>query len=166
MQEGRKAAGPGAGGGMQAVVFRLADQLYAVDIGDVLEIIRPQNLTRVPGAPDFLEGVINLRGRVIPIIDPAGRFGLDRGGVRTEGGRIVVMETGKATVGIFVEDVSEVLRFSGEQIKPPPEIVAGRANAYVKGIVLADERLIILLDVRRLLSEREEEALEKAAAVL
>jgi purine-binding chemotaxis protein CheW len=160
-----KVAGREAGREMQAVVFSLGDQFYAADIGDVLEIILPEAVTRVPGAPAFMEGVINLRGRVIPVIDLAGRFGLEKKGGRTERSKIVVVETGKTTFGVFVDDVAEVVRFSAGQIKPPPEMIAGSGGAgtYVKGIILAKERLIVLLDVRRLLSEGEEEALEKAA---
>ncbi len=149
---------------MQAVVFNLADQVYAVDINDVLEIIRPETITRVPGSPDFVEGVIKLRGRVIPVIDLAGRFGLARTAPAAENSKIMIVEAGGATVGMVVDNVAEVLQFSREQIKPPPQIVTGRETAYLKGIVLAGERLIILLDVDRILHEKEKEALEEAAA--
>ncbi|MEW6423881.1 MAG: chemotaxis protein CheW [Bacillota bacterium] len=149
---------------MQVVVFELAGQTYGMDINNVLEIIRPEAVTQVPGTPDFIEGVIKLRGQVILVIDLAKRFGLARPGRVSEHSKIIIVEAGGTTVGMVVDGVSEVLRFSGSQIKPPPEIVTSRATAYLQGIVLIDEQLIILLDAHRILYEREKEALEEAAA--
>lgn len=156
----------------QVVVFELAGQEYGVNVDNVLEIIRPEAISRIPGAPGFIEGVIKLRGRVIPVYNVAGRFGLTRagarggecGGERDENSKIIIVEAGGTTVGMIVDSVAEVRQFAGDQIEPPPEIVTGRDNAYLKGIVLVDERLIILLDVERLLYEREKEALAEAAA--
>ncbi len=150
-----------AGQTIQIVVFTLADQAYGVDIGSILEIIRPEAVTKVPGSPDFIEGIIKLRGQVIPVIDLARRFGLAGPERAAESRKIIVVEAGGTKVGMLVDGVSEVLRFSGDQVKPPPEIVADPATAYLQGIVLIDERLIILLDVRRLLYEEEKGALEE-----
>jgi len=152
-----------AGRTVQVVVFNLAEQMYGVDISSVLEIIQPEAVTRVPGSPDFIEGIIKLRGQVIPVFDLARRFGLHVPGQAPESRKIIVVETGGTKVGMIVDGVSEVLRFSGEQVLPPPEIVTGPATAYLQGIVLTDGRLIILLDVRRVLYEKEKAALAEIA---
>ncbi|MGB9804268.1 chemotaxis protein CheW [Desulfofundulus sp.] len=147
---------------LQLVVFRLKEQTYGVDISHVLEIIRALDITAIPGTPDFVEGVINLRGRVVPVIDLARRLGLDPVNV-TANTRIVIVEVGGTTAGMMVDGVSEVLSLSQESIQPPPPMVAGIAAAYLKGIALLDDRLIILLDTTRIFHREEKEALQELA---
>ncbi|RKO66878.1 chemotaxis protein CheW [Desulfofundulus salinus] len=149
-------------GELQLVVFRLKEQTYGVDIGHVLEIIRASDITAIPGAPDFVEGVINLRGRVIPVIDLARRLGLAPINV-TGNTRIVIVEVGGTTAGMMVDGVSEVLRLSQESVQPPPPMVAGVAATYLQGIAMVDDRLIILLDTTRIFRREEKEALQELA---
>src|SRR5437762_8291418 len=108
----------------QLVVFSLGAELYGVEIARVHEIIRLQTVTRVPHAPAFVEGVINLRGRVIPVVDLRRRFGLPFAD-HTRASRIVVVEIGDQVVGIVVDGVSEVLRVNNTTIEPPSPVVAG-----------------------------------------
>ncbi|WP_334109540.1 chemotaxis protein CheW [Thermodesulfitimonas autotrophica] len=147
----------------QIVVFKLAEQTYGVDIGAVAEIIRMESITRVPRAPEFVEGVINLRGRIIPVIDLRKRFGLPEG-EQTRQSRIIIVEIGGMTIGMIVDAVLEVLRIAAETIEPPPAVVDGVDVAYLRGIALWEERMIILLNLQKILYEKEREALEEAEA--
>ncbi|ACX51412.1 CheW protein [Ammonifex degensii KC4] len=145
----------------QLVVFRLADQTYGVDVGSVVEIIRMESVTKVPRAPEFVEGVINLRGRIIPVIDLRHRFGLPRK-EPDRSTRIVIVEMGGMTVGMIVDAVLEVLRIPTDKIEPPPAVVSGIDVAYLRGIALWQEDMIILLDLEKVLYEHEKEALAEA----
>ena len=138
---------------LQLVSFTLGDEEYAVDILKVREIIRVPNITRVPHAPSFVEGVINLRGKVIPVIDLRKRFGLETGS-HTKGTRIVVLEL-ERLIGMIVDGVSQVLRLSADNVEPPPPIVSGISAEYLKGVGKIDERLLILLDVEKILTMDE-----------
>ena len=145
----------------QLVVFQLGAELYGVEIARVHEIIRLQTVTRVPRAPSFVEGVINLRGRVIPVVDMRRRFGLPTA-EHTRATRIVVVEIGDQVVGIIVDSVSEVLRINSSTVEPPSPVVAGIDSEYLHGIAKLPERLVILLDVDRVLARDERRALEVA----
>jgi purine-binding chemotaxis protein CheW len=146
----------------QLVVFQLGAELYGVEISRVHEIIRLQAVTRVPRAPAFVEGVINLRGKVIPVIDLRRRFGLDAA-EHTRASRIVVVEIGEQVVGIIVDGVSEVLRVNDSMVEPPSPVVAGIEAEYIEGIAKLPERLVILLDLDRVLASDERRALETVA---
>jgi purine-binding chemotaxis protein CheW len=147
----------------QLVVFQLGAELYGVEIARVHEIIRLQTVTRVPHAPAFVEGVINLRGKVIPVVDLRRRFGLPLA-EHTRASRIVVVEIGDQVVGIVVDGVSEVLRVNKGTIEPPSPVVAGIESDYLHGIAKLPERLVILLNLDRVLARDERRALETAAA--
>ncbi len=144
---------------LQLVSFKLGGEEFGVDIMQVQEIIRMQNITAVPNAPDFVEGVINLRGRVIPIIDLRKRFGLE-GKEHDKATRIVVVKVDDITVGLVVDEVSEVLRIPANTVEPPPPIVAGVESDYIKGVGKLDDRLLILLDLSKTLSREEKESLQ------
>lgn len=144
---------------LQLVSFRLGGEEFGVDIMQVQEIIRMQNITAVPNAPDFVEGVINLRGRVIPIIDLRKRFGLE-GKEHDKATRIVVVKVDEITVGLVVDEVSEVLRIPASTVEPPPPIVAGVESDYIKGVGKLDDRLLILLDLSKTLSKEEKRSLQ------
>ena len=147
----------------QLVVFQLGAELYGVEIARVHEIIRLQTVTRVPHAPAFVEGVINLRGKVIPVVDLRRRFGLALAD-HTRASRIVVVEIGDQVVGIVVDGVSEVLRVNNATIEPPSPVVAGIDSDYLHGIAKLPEQLVILLNLDRVLARDERRALEVAAA--
>jgi len=136
----------------QLVIFQLASEVYGVDIGRVQEIIRTQHITRVPRAPEFVEGVINLRGKVIPVVDLRKRFGLE-GGEHGKASRIVVVEAGEHTIGIVVDAVSEVLRIPTAAVEPPSPVVTTVDSDYLRGIAKLEDRLIILLDLDAVLSQ-------------
>lgn len=146
-----------AGETRQLVVFSVADEIYGVDIHQVKEIIRVPEITRVPRTPDFVEGVVNLRGSVIPVLDLRKRFGFSAGEASSDQ-RIVVMEMGEQTVGMIVDSVSEVLQVDVERIEPASPYVVTVDSQYISGIAKLGERLIILLDANRVLSLEEREA--------
>ncbi len=143
----------------QLVVFDLANEHYGVDIGAVEGIIEMQPITTVPRAPDFVEGVTNLRGTVLPVIDLRKRFGLLTQEATKET-RIVVVELHDSTVGMVVDGVSEVLRVSEEAIEPPSPIVITVDSAFITGIAKLEERLVILLDLGKVLTGQEQADLQ------
>lgn len=136
----------------QLVVFEVGDESFGIDISLVQEIIRMQPITEVPRAPMYVKGVINLRGKVIPVVDLRERFGFATG-EETKATRIVVVNVLGNTVGMIVDAVSEVLRLAIDAIEPPSSIVESVGSQYLKGIGKLDERLIILLDLDKLLAE-------------
>lgn len=139
---------------IQLVTFRIGEEEFGVDILKVQEIIRMMPITKVPNAPSFVEGVINLRGKVIPVIDMRRRFGME-GAVHDSQTRIKVMDLQGQVVGFVVDAVREVLRIKESTIEPPPPIVAGVGSEYMRGVGKLDDRLLILLDLDNLLSEEE-----------
>ncbi|HEV3089678.1 MAG TPA: chemotaxis protein CheW [Candidatus Elarobacter sp.] len=148
---------------IQVVSFKLGSEEYGVDIAQVQEINRMVAVTHVPRAPQFMEGVINLRGQLIPIIDLRARFGMPRA-EHTKNTRIVVTEIGTKRVGMVVDSVSEVLRLPVEQIEPAPEMITGVDTEYIRGVGKIEDRLIILLDLARIISTAEKRELEGADA--
>jgi len=147
----------------QLVIFELADEQYGLDISGVESIIKMQGITSVPQAPKFVEGVTNLRGVVLPVIDLRKRFGLEKVD-RTKETRIVVVEMGDTTVGMVVDAVTEVLRVSSEAIEPPSPLVTTVDSSFITGIAKVEGRLIILLDLGKVLSLQEQSQLQKVAA--
>jgi purine-binding chemotaxis protein CheW len=148
---------------MQVVSFRLGSEEYGVDIAQVQEINRMVAVTHVPRAPQFMEGVINLRGQLIPIIDLRSRFGMVRA-EHTKNTRIVVTEIGAKRVGMVVDSVSEVLRLPTDQVEPAPEMITGVDTEYIRGVGKIEDRLIILLDLGRIISGAEKRELEASDA--
>lgn len=146
----------------QLVVFELGGEAYGIDIGRVQEIIRMAPITRVPRAPEFVEGVINLRGKVIPVMDLRRRFGLPHED-RAKASRIVVVDVAERTVGMVVDSVSEVLRVAATQVEPPSPAVTTVEAAYLRGIAKLEERLIILLSLDEILTWEEQRGLHDVA---
>ncbi len=142
----------------QMVVFDLASESYGVDIGAVREIIRMQEITKVPRSPEFVEGIINLRGSVIPVVDLRKRFNVPVGEQNKEN-RIVVVDIGGQDIGVVVDAVTEVLRISGDSVVPPSSVITTADSAYLLGIAKLADRLIILLDLERVLSDQEKDSL-------
>lgn len=143
---------------IQLVTFSIGDEEFGVDILKVQEIIRTMEITKVPKAPPFVEGVINLRGNVIPIIDLRKRFGLDTR-EHDKHTRIIVIEIHNMIVGFVVDAVSEVLRIPANTVEPPPPVVSGLESEYISGVGKLEDRLLILLDLDRLLSGEEKNTL-------
>lgn len=147
----------------QVVVFTLDGQTYGIPISAVLEIIRMQKITGIPQSVDFLEGVIEIRGKVIPVMDLRKRFGLPAA-EHTGSTRIIIVDMGGTNVGIVVDSVSEVLRVPAGKIEPAPPLLSNIEQAFIKGIALVDERMIILLDLARVLYDEEKELLHSVTA--
>lgn len=145
----------------QLVVFELANEHYGVDIAAVESIIKIQPITAVPQAPPFVEGITNLRGSVLPVMDLRKRFALGIGGSNAEIAhdekRIVVVSMDGMKIGMIVDAVSEVLRVQDEAIEPPPPMVTTINSAFITGIAKVGERLIILLDLAKVLTLSEKE---------
>jgi purine-binding chemotaxis protein CheW len=147
----------------QLVVFELANEHYGVDISAVESIIKMQAITVVPHAPEFVEGVTNLRGKVLPVIDLRKRFYLtatDRSADKKASTRIIVVAIGKTEVGMVVDDVSEVLTISDEAIEPPPPMVMTINSTFITGIAKLGDKLVIMLDLSKVLSVQEESTLQ------
>lgn len=144
---------------MQVVSFKLGTEEYGVDISQVQEIIRMVEITHVPRAPHFMEGVINLRGQLIPIVDLRTRFAMTREAA-TKATRIVVTEIGSRRVGIVVDSVSEVLDLPIEDVEEAPAMIAGVGTEYIQGVGKVGDRLVILLDLTMVMSVDERRELE------
>ena len=139
----------------QLVVFNLANEDYGVDIGAVDGIVKMQAITKVPQAPDFVEGITNMRGEVLPVLDLRKRFGLPLSET-TKDTRIVNVEVDGVKVGMVVDAVTEVLRVAEEEVEPPSPLVTTVDSAFITGIAKVDSRLIILLDLAKVLSTEEQ----------
>lgn len=136
---------------LQLVTFEVGAEHFAVDILTVQEINRMMQITRVPHSPDSLEGVINLRGRIIPVIDLRKRFGIAPS-QDAEESRIVVVEVHRRTLGFIVDRVNEVLRVDTAVVDPTPALARGVESDFVRGVAKLDARLVMLLDLDRLFS--------------
>ena len=139
---------------LQLVSFKIGGEEFGVDILKVQEINRMLQVTRVPNAPEYVDGVINLRGKVIPIIDLRRRFGMERK-EHDKNTRIVVVELSGKVVGFVVDAVSEVLRIPKSVTEPPPPIVAGVNADYITAVGKLEDRLLILLNLEKVLLGEE-----------
>jgi purine-binding chemotaxis protein CheW len=147
----------------QLVVFELANEFYGIDIAVVESIIKIQAITQLPQTPTFIMGVTNLRGTVLPVIDLRLRFGLETQN-DTKQTRIIIVTMGKVKVGVMVDGVSEVLRVSDESMEPIPAMVNSIHSDFLKGIVRLEDRLIVLLDVEKVLDLEQQKSLEAIPA--
>lgn len=138
---------------LQLVVFNIGVEEFGVNIMQVQEIIRMPYITRIPRSPDYVKGVINLRGKIIVVMDLDKRFGMAEKEI-TDESRIVVVEINGNTIGLVVDSVSEVIRLKESSIEQTPEIITQKINAeYLKGVGKIDERLLILLNLDNIISE-------------
>lgn len=144
---------------LQLVSFKIGGEEFGVDILRVQEINRMLQITTVPNTNSFIEGVINLRGKVIPVVDLRAKFGVDKKG-HDKNTRIVVVELSNKTVGFIVDEVSEVLRIPKSITEPPPEMVSGINSEFITAVGKLEDRLIILLDLEKTLSTEDVAELE------
>ncbi len=140
---------------IQLVGFRLDSEDYAIAITKIQEIILMKPITRIPQVPDFIEGLINLRGSVIPIVNLRRRFGLAPREVDDDT-RTIVVNIHDKTVGCIVDTVTQVMRINREQIQPPPLSVLAIAHQYIAGLARLDDRLLIVLDIDRLFEDQSQ----------
>ncbi len=136
---------------LQLVVFSIGKELYGVGIDKVHEIVKVPDITEVPDAPAFLEGVINLRGKIVPVVDLRKRLKLDEK-EKTKFSRVLITENGGRLVGLLVDAVSEVLKVAPEAVEAPPEMIASVDIEYITGVAKVGERLIILLELGKVLN--------------
>jgi purine-binding chemotaxis protein CheW len=148
---------------MQLVGFTIGKELFGVDILMVQEIIRSAPITSVPNSPDFIEGVINLRGNIIPVIELRKRLNLYRQETSAKDAWILILDIEGRVTGFIVDSVTKVLKIMESTIEPPPDVVvAGLANQYIKGVCDIGENLLILLDFNRILLADELQQLRAA----
>ncbi|MCP4126601.1 MAG: purine-binding chemotaxis protein CheW [Gammaproteobacteria bacterium] len=139
---------------IQLVTFRLKDETYGINVMHVQEVLRISEIAPVPGAPDYVLGIINLRGNVVTVIDTRSRFGLPSCEV-TDTSRIVIIESDKQVVGILVDAVAEVVELTETQIDSAPNVGNEESSRYIQGIATMDENLLIVVDLHKLLTDDE-----------
>jgi purine-binding chemotaxis protein CheW len=143
-----------ARGQMQCVTFELDDETYGINVMQVQEVLRETEVAPVPGAPHYVIGIINLRGNVVSVIDARIRFGLPTI-ERNEMTRIVVIEAQQQIIGILVDSVAEVVDIKMSEIETAPNVGNEESSRYIDGVVSRGEKLLILVDLDKLLSEAE-----------
>jgi len=145
----------------QLVTFQLGEELYGVDIMDVKEIVKVQNVRPIPNAPYYVEGIINLRGEIIPIINLHKRFHIKK--MATSGdddfdedeGGFIILDIEGNKIGIIIDRIARVVPVEQGEIKPPPQMFSGIGTEYISGVVRQDVAYLIILDTRRLFSSKE-----------
>lgn len=144
---------------IQLVSFMLADEEYGVEVLKVREIIRMPTITKMPNVPQHVEGIINLRGKVIPIISMRRRFGLMENENNSQT-RIIIMDVCGSLTGFIVDAVSEVIRIHSSEIQPPPSMMlsGGVGQEFITGVFNHAERLLIIMDIDRMFSEDERDS--------
>jgi len=145
---------------VQVACFRLGEDLYAADIMRIKEIIRLQKLANLPKSPAFVEGVLNLRGTVIPVIDLRKRFDIPAA-PQGRDTRLLIVSMGRQILGLVVDEVTEVLAVPVKDIKPAPQVAKGVGAEYLVGVCLVKDSLIMLLNLDRILSDRESDELDR-----
>jgi len=139
---------------IQLVTFRLKDETYGINVMHVQEVLRVSEIAPVPGAPDYVLGIINLRGNVVTVIDTRSRFGLPQAEV-TDTSRIVIIESDKQVVGILVDAVAEVVELTESQIDSAPNVGNEESSRYIQGIASLSNVLLIVVDLHKLLTDDE-----------
>ncbi|MHA7878396.1 MAG: chemotaxis protein CheW [Saccharospirillum sp.] len=139
---------------LQWVTFRLGNESYGINVMQVREVLRYSEIAPVPGAPSYVIGIINLRGNVVTVIDTRERFGLEPSEV-TDNTRIVILESDDQVVGIMVDAVAEVVYLRASEIETAPNVGNAESARYIQGVCHKDDELLILIEIERLLTERE-----------
>jgi purine-binding chemotaxis protein CheW len=136
---------------LKVIVFQLKDEEYAVPVKDVKSIERMQHITRIPRTASFIKGVINLRGIVTPIVDLRSRFDIEET-ENTDATRIIIVSVGTIEAGLIVDAANDVIDLEESSIEPPPEVVGGVDAEYIQGVAKIDKRLLVLLDLFKVLN--------------
>ncbi|MCG8572382.1 MAG: chemotaxis protein CheW [Spirochaetes bacterium] len=143
---------------MSLVTFKISNELYGINIMEVREIIRLSEITPIPNSPDFVDGVIKLRGQIIPIVDLGKRFHFTPVQFSEEDELlrgIIIIHVQDMTIGIIIDQVNRVISINLDQIQPPPQMIAGIGAEYIEGVSRLEETLLIILNVRKLFSKTE-----------
>ena len=138
----------------QRVTFQLENETYGINVMQVQEILRYSEIAAVPGAPDYVLGIINLRGNVVTVIDTRARFGLMPAEI-TDNSRIVIIEAEKQVIGILVDSVAEVVYLKKSEIEDAPYVGTEESSQFIQGVTNRDDGLLILVDLNKLLSDEE-----------
>lgn len=139
---------------LQWVTFRLDEEKYGINVMAVQEVLKVTEITQVPGAPDFVLGIINLRGNVVTVIDARTRFNLEHRD-QDDNSRIVIIEAEDQEVGILVDSVAEVVYMRGSEIEPAPAVGSDDSSKFIQGVNSSGSELLILVELDKLLSEQE-----------
>ena len=139
---------------IQLVTFRLMDETYGINVMQVQEVLRVTEIAPVPGAPDYVLGIVNLRGNVVTVIDIRTRFGLPTT-ERDDASRIVIIESDEQVVGMLVDSVAEVVELRQSEIDSAPNTGNDESSRYIQGVASRDDDLLIVVDLNRLLNEEE-----------
>lgn len=139
---------------LKVIVFQLKDEEYAIPVKQVGSIERIQHITRVPQTEAFVKGVINLRGVVTPIIDLRKKFGMEKA-IPTDSTRIIIVHTKKLEVGLIVDAAYDVIDIPEEALEPAPEVIGSADAVYIEGVANFEKRLLILLNMERVLSKQD-----------
>lgn len=143
----------------QLVTFKLGDELYGVDIMDVKEIVKIQKIRPIPNAPDYMIGILNLRGDIIPIIDLHRRFNINMDNGEPEFDELesgfVILKILDIQIGIIIDKVSRVVSVNFDEIQEPPQMMSGIGNEYIKGVVRNSDNYLIVLDTIKLFDPKE-----------
>lgn len=144
-------------------IFKIGDELFGIGIERVVEILKVQKIFTIPGLPEFLSGVMSVRGNIVPVIDLRRRFGIKPSGNKE---RIIIVRYGQEKISFLVDDIKEILSLSPEQIRTPPSIFKGFKTEYLTGLGKHGERIIILLNIDRLLTSEEKIILKESIGLL
>lgn len=144
---------------VQFIVFHVGDEEFGVPIEAIQEIVRMGQITPIPDSPEFVQGLINVRGEIVAVINLMARFFLK--GETNEPKHIVITRQEENLFGLMVDEVTEVLRIPKSEVKPPPKLIATVREEYVNGVITVENRLILLLDLPRVLSMEELERLSE-----
>ncbi|MCX7856679.1 MAG: chemotaxis protein CheW [Deltaproteobacteria bacterium] len=147
---------------LQLVTFKVDNEEFGVDILKVQEINKMMNITKIPNAPEYVEGVINLRGKIVPVVDLRKRLNFPQRPY-DKNTRIIVVELDGMILGFIVDSVSEVLRIPESTVEPPPSMISGIDSDYIEGIGRLDNRLLILLELKKVFLEHEKSRLQEVA---
>ncbi|GAB58382.1 chemotaxis protein CheW [Rheinheimera nanhaiensis] len=139
---------------LQWVTFKLQEETYGINVMQVQEVLRYTEIAPVPGSPDYVLGIINLRGNVVTVIDTRSRFGLEPADV-TDNSRIVIIEADKQVIGILVDSVAEVVYLKASEIDTAPNVGTEESARFIQGVSNREGELLILVDLNKLLSEEE-----------
>jgi purine-binding chemotaxis protein CheW len=144
-------------------IFTIGDEIFGMGIERIVEILKLQKIFTIPGLPEFLSGVMSVRGNIVPVIDLRRRFGLKPSGKKE---RIIMVRYGKEKIGFLVDDIKEILSLSPEEIRTPPSIFKGFKTEYLTGLGKHAESIIILLNIDNLLTSEEKIQLKESIELL
>ena len=140
------------------VTFKISNELYGINIMEVREIIRLTDVTPIPNAPDFVDGVITLRGEIIPIVDLGKRFHFDEVVFNEDDELlrgIIVINVEELIIGVMIDQINRVIEINSANIQPPPHMISGIGTEYIQGVVKLEENLLVILDIHKLFSKQE-----------